>query len=52
MDATNIFNHPTPNNPGLSINTGNFGQITNKSGAFVQFSQYGRVFQLRARLSF
>jgi hypothetical protein len=32
IDARNIFNHPTPANPNLNLNTGTFGQITNKTG--------------------
>jgi hypothetical protein len=32
MDAQNIFNHPTPANPGLNINTGTFGEINTKTG--------------------
>ena len=32
MDAQNIFNHPTPGNPNLNINSGTFGQIRSKSG--------------------
>lgn len=31
MDAQNIFNHPTPENPNLNINSGTFGQITTKT---------------------
>jgi hypothetical protein len=33
VDANNVFNHPTPGNPSLSINTGTFGQITTKTGS-------------------
>jgi hypothetical protein len=33
IDAQNIFNHPTPGNPNLNINTGMFGQITTKTGS-------------------
>jgi hypothetical protein len=33
IDAQNIFNHPTPGNPNLNINTGTFGQITTKTGS-------------------
>jgi hypothetical protein len=53
MDATNIFNHPQPANPNLSIQGGGsaFGTITTKSGVFVQFSGYGRVFSMRTRLT-
>jgi hypothetical protein len=32
LDATNIFNHPTPGNPNLDINTGTFGEISSKTG--------------------
>jgi hypothetical protein len=32
LDARNIFNHPTPGNPNLNINSGTFGQITTKTG--------------------
>ncbi len=53
MDATNIFNHPTVANPNLSIQgNGPFGTITTKNGVGVQFSNYGRVFQAQARLTF
>ena len=51
MDATNIFNHPHPADPNLSIQNGTFGQIGSKNGTDVQFSEYGRVFQLRSRLT-
>ena len=33
VDATNVFNHPTPGNPGLNINSGTFGQISTKTGS-------------------
>jgi hypothetical protein len=33
MDATNVFNHPTPGAPNLNINAGTFGQITTKTGS-------------------
>jgi hypothetical protein len=33
LDANNIFNHPTPANPNLDINTGTFGEISNKTGS-------------------
>jgi hypothetical protein len=33
IDASNIFNHPTPGNPNLDINSGTFGQITTKTGS-------------------
>jgi hypothetical protein len=32
IDAQNLFNHPTPGNPNLNVNTGTFGQITTKTG--------------------
>jgi hypothetical protein len=32
LDARNVFNHPTPGNPNLNINSGTFGQITTKTG--------------------
>ena len=32
LDASNVFNHPTPGNPNLNINSGTFGQITSKTG--------------------
>jgi hypothetical protein len=51
MDATNIFNHPTPGNPNLDISGGaTFGSINSKggSGAIVG----SRIFQLRARVEF
>jgi hypothetical protein len=49
MDATNIFNHPTPSsggnsNPTNSIQMGNFGEFTGKIGS--------RIFQMKARLEF
>jgi hypothetical protein len=49
IDATNIFNHPTPQDPlglsgqGTSFNA-NFGQITGKTG--------NRTFQAKLRLTF
>jgi hypothetical protein len=33
LDASNLFNHPTPGNPNLNINSGTFGQITTKTGS-------------------
>jgi hypothetical protein len=33
LDARNVLNHPTPANPNLNINSGTFGQITNKTGS-------------------
>jgi hypothetical protein len=55
VDATNIFNHPTPGTAGLfapavgasdlNLQGGNpFGAVTSKSGS--------RRFQLKARLDF
>jgi hypothetical protein len=53
VDATNVFNHPQPANPNLSIQGGGtFGVITSKSGTSVQFSEVGRSFAGRLRLSF
>jgi hypothetical protein len=43
VDATNIFNHPTPADASFGFND-NFGQITNKTGS--------RTFQARLRLTF
>jgi hypothetical protein len=38
FDATNVFNHPIPNNPTLDINNSNpFGHIQEKSAARRQF---------------
>ena len=33
LDARNIFNHPTPGNPNLNLNSGTFGQIATKTGS-------------------
>jgi len=33
IDANNIFNHPTPGNPNLNINSGVFGEIDSKTGS-------------------
>jgi hypothetical protein len=33
MDASNVFNHPTLDNPSLNINSGTFGQINSKTGS-------------------
>jgi len=33
LDARNLLNHPTPGNPNLNINTGTFGQISQKTGS-------------------
>jgi hypothetical protein len=56
MDATNILNHPQPANPNLNIQGGTpvtpFGTIERKGGVAVQFSNYGRVFEGRARITF
>ena len=55
VDGTNILNHPQPANPNLNIQGGNpvtpFGTIERKGGVAVQFSNYGRVFEARARLN-
>jgi hypothetical protein len=32
VDAQNLFNHPTPGNPNLNINSGTFGEIDSKTG--------------------
>jgi hypothetical protein len=32
LDASNLFNHPTPGNPNLNINTGTFGEVNTKTG--------------------
>ena len=32
VDASNLFNHPTPGNPNLNLNTGTFGEINTKTG--------------------
>jgi len=32
VDASNLFNHPTPGNPNLNINSGTFGEINTKTG--------------------
>jgi hypothetical protein len=32
LDANNVFNHPTPGNPNLNINSGLFGEIDDKNG--------------------
>ena len=32
IDSNNVFNHPTPGDPNLNINTGTFGEIDSKSG--------------------
>lgn len=33
IDTNNVFNHPTPGNPNLDINSGTFGEISTKSGS-------------------
>jgi hypothetical protein len=33
VDANNLFNHPTPANPNLNINSGTFGEIRSKTGS-------------------
>ncbi len=33
VDARNIFNHPTPGDPNLNINSGTFGEINSKTGS-------------------
>jgi hypothetical protein len=45
MDARNIFNHPEPNAPALSINGANFGTINGKTNL-------RRQFQAQLRLTF
>jgi hypothetical protein len=32
VDAHNIFNHPTPSDPNLNINSGTFGEINSRTG--------------------
>jgi len=44
VDVQNVFNHPTPGNPSVNINSGTFGQITTKSG--------NRTLQAQIRLDF
>jgi hypothetical protein len=44
VDASNVFNHASPDNPSLNINTGTFGQITTKEGS--------RVLQAQVRFDF
>jgi hypothetical protein len=44
MDAQNIFNHPTPGNPNLNLNSGTFGEVTTKTGE--------RVVQAQLRFEF
>jgi hypothetical protein len=55
IDGTNILNHPQPANPNLNIQGGTpvtpFGTIERKGGVAVQFSNYGRVFEARTRIS-
>jgi hypothetical protein len=33
VDAQNVFNHPTPGNPNLNIDSGTFGEIASKTGS-------------------
>jgi len=33
VDARNVFNHPTPGDPNLNMNSGTFGQIDYKTGS-------------------
>jgi hypothetical protein len=33
LDARNLFNHPTPGNPNLTVNSGTFGEINSKTGS-------------------
>ena len=44
VDANNVFNHPTPGNPNLNLNSGTFGEITTKTGS--------RTLQAQIRLEF
>jgi len=44
VDVQNLFNHPTPGNPNVNINSGTFGQITTKGG--------NRTLQAQIRLDF
>jgi hypothetical protein len=44
VDAQNVFNHPTPGNPNLSISTGTFGEISTKTGS--------RILQGQLRFTF
>jgi len=45
VDANNVFNHPTPANPNLNVNSdAPFGEITTKNGR--------RTFQASLRLNF
>ena len=44
VDAQNLFNHPTPGNPNLNINSGTFGEISSKTG--------NRTLQALLRLTF
>ena len=44
MDATNVFNHPSPGNPNLNINSGTFGEINSKTG--------NRIVQAQVRFEF
>ena len=44
VDAQNVFNHPTPGNPNLNINSGTFGEINSKTGS--------RTLQAQMRFTF
>jgi hypothetical protein len=44
LDAQNLFNHPTPGNPNLNINSGTFGEISSKTG--------NRTLQAQLRFTF
>lgn len=43
FDGTNIFNHPQPGNPTMSINGGAFGQIASKGSQIRQFKGQIRI---------
>ena len=45
FDATNVLNHPLPNNPQFSINNANFGTIADKGNQI-------RTFQGQLRFTF
>jgi hypothetical protein len=44
VDAQNLFNHPTPGNPNLNINSGTFGEIDTKTGSRILQAQMRFVF--------
>jgi hypothetical protein len=48
LDATNVFNHPEPDTPELSINSANFGSITGGNAK----STLHRQFQAQLRFNF